>query len=85
MDDLGKKLDPRMARKLVSGHSGPPLDFTNAEILKCKNALCNSDIFEYAVRLRRISPIMSPTGEEVIGVEQVLICKKCGEEMKLGN
>ena len=58
---------------------------TNSEILKCKNALCNSDIFEYAVRLRRISPIMSPTGEEVIGMEQVLVCKKCGEEIKLGN
>jgi len=49
---------------------------------------CGSMIFEEAIILKKISPLVSPTGKEEIQPIDVLVCKKCGKvpkELNIGN
>ena len=44
---------------------------------QCEN--CENLYFSPVIRLKRISPLMSPTGKEAIYPVQVMSCTKCNE------
>jgi hypothetical protein len=46
-----------------------------AILIKCD---CGGAIFEEKMMLKRISPIVSPTGQEEMFPMNVLVCTKCG-------
>ena len=47
---------------------------TTAEI--CEK--CGNDTFQQVYRMRKLSPLLSPTGQEAIIPIQVFACAKCG-------
>lgn len=49
------------------------------EDIKCPK--CKNEIFEQKLKIKRVSPIQSPTGEEMIIPIPVILCDKCGYEM----
>mgnify|MGYP001192408498 CR=1 FL=1 len=53
------------------------VDLNQAETLKCKG--CNNYVFIQAYILKRLSAIVSPTGEEALIPVQVYSCGNCGE------
>ena len=59
------------------------LDLKNAETMKC--AQCGNSIFIQGYVIKKISAIVSPTGEEVIAPVQVFNCGNCGEILPLAD
>ena len=59
------------------------LDLKNAETMKC--AKCGNSIFIQGYVIKKISAIMSPTGEEVIAPVQVFNCGNCGHLLNLAG
>ena len=59
------------------------LDLKNAETMKC--AECDNSIFIQGYVIKKISAIVSPTGEEVIAPVQVFNCGSCGELLPLSK
>ena len=57
------------------------VDLKKAETMKCKK--CDNAIIIPAFILKRLSPLMSPTGEEAVIPVQVHSCGNCGELLKL--
>ena len=53
------------------------VELNQAETLKCKG--CNNYVFIQAYILKRLSAIVSPTGEEALIPVQVYSCGNCGE------
>ena len=51
------------------------IDINNAEDFKCES--CENLYFQPLVRLKRISPLVSPTGKEAVIPIQVMSCSKC--------
>ena len=61
---------------------GPPktqvqVDLRKAETIKCKK--CSNYVFLQSFILKRLSAILSPTGEEALIPVQVYSCGNCGE------
>ena len=61
---------------------GPPktqvqVDLRKAETIKCKK--CSNYVFLQSFILKRLSAILSPTGEEALIPVQVNSCGNCGE------
>ena len=59
------------------------VDLTEAETMNCEQ--CNNKIFIQGYVIKKISAIMSPTGQEVIAPVQVFNCGSCGELLPLGD
>ena len=57
------------------------VDLNQAETLKCKG--CNNYVFIQAYILKRLSAIVSPTGEETLIPVQVYSCGNCGKVPKM--
>jgi hypothetical protein len=59
-------------------HNPQPIqvDLKNAIPRECK---CGCAIFIQGVKLYTISALVSPTGQELIAQQPVLVCKNCGE------
>ena len=53
------------------------IDLSDADTMKCQK--CGNSIFIQGYVIKRISAIVSPTGEEVIAPIQVFNCGNCGE------
>ena len=53
------------------------VDLNQAETLKCKG--CNNYVFLQSYILKRLSAIVSPTGEEALIPVQVYSCGNCGK------
>ena len=53
------------------------VDLRKAETIKCKK--CSNYIFIQSFVLKRLSAILSPTGEEALIPVQVYSCGNCGE------
>ncbi len=53
------------------------VDLKKAETLECKK--CNNNVFLLTYIIKRISPILSPNGQEAIVPVQVYSCGSCGE------
>ena len=61
----------------------PQIDLEDAETMVCQN--CGNKIFIQGYVIKKISAIMSPTGQEVIAPVQVFNCGNCGEILPLGE
>ena len=59
------------------------VDLNDAETMTCLE--CNNKIFIQGYVIKKISAIMSPTGEEVIAPVQVFNCGNCGEILPLNE
>ena len=59
------------------------VDLQEAETMTCLE--CNNKIFIQGYVIKKISAIMSPTGQEVIAPVQVFNCGNCGELLPLGD
>ena len=59
------------------------VDLTEAETMNCEQ--CNNKIFILGYVIKKISAIMSPTGQEVIAPVQVFNCGNCGEILPLAD
>ena len=57
------------------------IDLSDADTMKCQK--CENSIFIQGYVIKRISAILSPTGEEVIAPVQVFNCGNCGEMLPL--
>ena len=59
------------------------VDLTDAETMTCQK--CDNKIFLQGYVIKRISAIVSPTGQEVIAPIQVFNCGSCGELLDIGG
>ena len=57
------------------------VDLTKADTIKCE--ACGNYLFITAHVIKRISPIMSPTGQEAMVPVQVYSCGNCGKVPKM--
>ena len=53
------------------------VDLSDAETMKCDE--CGNSVFIPAYFIKRLSPIVSPTGQEAIVPIQVYSCGNCGK------
>ena len=53
------------------------VDLTKADTIKCED--CGNYLFITANVIKRISPILSPTGQEALVPVQVYSCGNCGK------
>ena len=53
------------------------VDLNDAETMKCED--CGNSVFNPAFFLKRLSPIVSPTGQEALIPIQVYSCGNCGK------
>ena len=65
--------------KPLTGGKAPQneIDINDTETITCED--CNNATFIPAFFLRRISPIVSPTGQEAMVPIQVYSCGNCGK------
>lgn len=54
----------------------PGLDYSSTEPIKCE--ACESEVFQPAFVLRKVSALVSPTGKETVVPVQLFACIKCG-------
>jgi uncharacterized Zn finger protein len=54
----------------------PGLDFSQTEPIKCEK--CDSEVFQPALLLRKVSALISPTGKETVVPVQLFACLACG-------
>ena len=59
------------------------VDLQEAETMTCLE--CNNKIFIQGYVIKKLSAIISPTGQEVIAPIQVFNCGNCGEMLPLGG
>lgn len=59
----------------------PQIDLSKADTIKCES--CGNYLFITAHVIKRISPIMSPTGQEAMVPVQVYSCGNCGQVPKI--
>ena len=59
------------------------VDLSDAETMTCMK--CDNKIFIQGYVIKRISAIVSPTGQEVIAPIQVFNCGSCGELLDIGG
>ena len=52
------------------------VDLKDAETMKCED--CGNSVFISAIFIKRLSPIVSPTGQEALIPIQVYSCGNCG-------
>ena len=57
------------------------IDLSDADTMKCQK--CGNSIFIQGYVIKKISAILSPTGEEVIAPVQVFNCGNCGTMLPL--
>ena len=57
------------------------IDLSEADTMKCQS--CENPVFIQGYIIKKISAIVSPTGEEVIAPVQVFNCGNCGEMLPL--
>ena len=69
-----------MARQ-KSPQSQVQVDLTKADTIKCDD--CGNYLFIQASVIKRISPILSPTGQEALVPVQVYSCGNCGKVPKM--
>ena len=59
------------------------VDLKDAETMMCMK--CDNKIFIQGYVIKKLSAIVSPTGQEVIAPIQVFNCGNCGEMLDLGG
>ena len=59
------------------------VDLSDAETMSCGK--CDNKIFIQGYVIKKLSAIISPTGQEVIAPVQVFNCGNCGELLDIGG
>ena len=59
------------------------VDLKDSETMTCQQ--CDNKIFIQGYVIKKLSAIISPTGQEVIAPIQVFNCGSCGELLPLGG
>ena len=59
------------------------IDLSDAETMTCQK--CGNSIFIQGYVIKRISAIVSPSGQEMIAPVQVFNCGNCGEILPLAD
>ena len=72
---MAKRKAPQQPRTEVQ------VDLTKADTIKCDD--CGNYLFITANVIKRISPILSPTGQEALVPVQVYSCGNCGKVPKV--
>jgi len=67
------KQDPSLQQTIT-------VDLSNATPIKCT---CGGDIFIPAFRVKKLSALLSPTGQEMVIPVQTLICIQCNSELSV--
>ena len=67
-------------KPLANGKQQVQVDLSKADTVKCEK--CGNYSFIETYFIKRISAIMSPTGQEMIAPVQVFSCGNCGEVEK---
>ena len=66
------------------GQGGPPtldnIDLTHAKTIECEK--CEGKGFRQTMMLKKLSPLMSPNGQEAIIPVGVFACESCGHVNK---
>ena len=57
-------------------HPGLNIDFSQTTAEVCES--CENDTFVQVYQMRKLSPLLSPTGQETMIPIQVIACAKCG-------
>ena len=65
------------AQKPLGGNQQQQVDINDTETMVCDD--CGNAVFIPAFFLRRLSPLMSPTGQEALIPMQVYSCGNCGK------
>ncbi len=68
-------------KPLQQSQSEVKVDLTKADTIKCDD--CGNYLFITANVIKRISPILSPTGQEALVPVQVYSCVNCGKVPKM--
>ena len=68
-------------RKLPPQGAQPQVDLSNADTIKCED--CGNYLFITSNVIKRISAIMSPSGQEALVPIQVYSCGNCGKVPKM--
>ena len=68
-------------RKLPPQGAQQQVDLSKADTIKCED--CGNYLYIQANVIKRISPIMSPTGQEALVPVQVYSCGNCGKVPKM--
>ncbi len=68
-------------KPLPPPHAEVQVDLKRAETIKCDD--CGNYLFITASVIKRISPILSPTGQEALVPVQVYSCGNCGKVPKM--
>ena len=64
---------------MIKGNDGITLDnvdLTHATTLECEECKCKG--FKQTMMLKKLSPLMSPTGQEAIIPVEAFCCEQCG-------
>ena len=69
-----------MSQNVKPNETQVNVDLRNAEDVKCEN--CGHDTFVPSFLIKKVSAIVSPTGQEIIAPVQVFGCTKCGHVNK---
>jgi len=59
------------------------IDLKNATTMRCQK--CDNPIFIQGYVIKKMSALVSPTGQEIIAPVQVFNCGSCGEMLDLGG
>tara|TARA_R100000005_G_C4969033_1_gene182692 strand:- start:907 stop:1170 length:264 start_codon:yes stop_codon:yes gene_type:complete len=69
--------------KPMPGQQQPvKVDLSQAETLRCEDTNCNNVLFISSTIIKRLSPLVSPTGEEALVPIDVYSCGNCGKVPK---
>ena len=63
-----------------NGQMQEQIDFSKTTEIKCES--CNGQTFKQTLLLRKMSALVSPSGQETIVPMQVFACEKCGHVNK---
>jgi hypothetical protein len=58
------------------GQMHEQIDISKTSAIKCEK--CENQTFKQSLLLRKLSALVSPTGQETIVPMQVFACEKCG-------
>ena len=63
-----------------NGQMEEQIDFSKTSQIQCES--CGGSTFKQTLLLRKMSALVSPTGQETIVPMQVFACEKCGHVNK---
>ena len=67
---------------MISSNDGTTqsVDLTHAKTMECEECQCKA--FKQTLMLKKLSPLVSPNGQEAIVPVTVFCCEKCGHVNK---